>query len=223
MANENVELKPFKITGNWNVNVEEVMASNDKPKFLTPGEYAAKITEVAYKGAPQGDNTWGKFTLQLEATNGRQIRHMVLVPGSESTTYGTKASTYPFVKLLNLLRSAGLNVDSSAKAQQSVQSAFGMLPKSGLIGKDISIRVGYTRPHLAYTKLEGDAAGKGVFMLKLADGKDHAAFSDRTWGSRDLALAEIAEAGIEIQEFAEVVDISPLAGNVTKIGKTASF
>lgn len=206
MSEQELKMPVFDYSAPLTISVEDLEKEGSKSgsPYLAPGTYTTKITNIEYKGISAGDGSWGKVSLTLTAANDKTIRTFYMIPLTSKLNFGAKASTYPMVKLRGLLASAGLNVSKDADIKSSLQGAFADPAKSRLLGKEISITVGFTSPYVAFI-------GKDTVALRNADGSPHAAYGDRTWSSKDALLAEMKEAGVKVGNFPEVVKVEPAA------------
>lgn len=203
---EELQMPSFDYTAPLSVNAEDLAAAEQGGKFLEPGVYTAKISNVEYKGLPEGDKTFGKYLITFMASNEKTIRKLYMVPLTSKWTYGAKDSKFPVNNTKIMLRAAGLKIGNDDDLKRSFQGAFQDVAKSRLLGREVQIKVGYATPYVAYAGK--DAEGTNTFMIKNADGSAHEGFAGRVWTDRDTLAAEADEAGVKVSGFAEVLEVT---------------
>lgn len=184
--------------------LEERMNQSGGKYINEPGTYSVKIISAAFdeKRMPS-DQDWVQLILELEDGSGATIKHYQSVPttAKNSFLFGAKKSVFPLKSLQALLRGLG-EVFDYENGMQQIARVFGK-PET-LIGKPLSIRVGYEGAHIKYSgKNANDEA-----QYEIVD-KDHKTrLIDAVFSTRDAAKNAAQENGIDSRKlgFARVLE-----------------
>lgn len=188
--------------------LETVQAADEKStrKFMAPGEHAVRITEVEYKGTAKNDDGWDAFNLVLTNAENQSIKYYVMVmkPNIGRSWYGPEKSPFPAQKLKQLLVAFGSSdIKSDADLTGALKKYLSNPVK--LIGRELTIDVGYNKPHLKYSGKRDD--GKAVYTIVTGTGELHEKFNGEVFGLQEAkAVAEAND--VTLQAFAGVLKVT---------------
>lgn len=163
-------------------------------KFFNPGVYNLEITKAEFKideetGRPfaKKDPTW--LNVKVTMSDGEKEKMaFILVPTSKIlfNENESKRPTWAFTKFREFMAALGETVQSDAGSLKAIVPKYFKDPKA-LIGKKITIEIGYEKDHIAYVE-------KDVYEVRNKAGK--ALLDGQTFASRELAQAAATEAGL---------------------------
>lgn len=122
-----------------------IQLSKTRGTKLQPGLYAFEITEAAFVGAAEKDDTWFKLHLTLAITDGASLKESILVP-TKAFTYGEKNSVFPLSKLRTFLESIGESNDIATLRTTLPK----LMVKGGakLVGRKGEAKLDFTANHI---------------------------------------------------------------------------
>lgn len=161
-------------------------------KYFKPGTHQVTIKAVVYQGTAN-DDSWGKFLLTLEGTNGKTMTDQVLVPlqGPVFTSAKSGKNTgYPYKKFKNVMGALGINI-TVPTLEAAVIESFSA-PDTVLVGRSVSANMGYDGNSIGYGGK--DEAGIKLYNITMKDGStlSNAAGQTITFPERAAAV-EYAE------------------------------
>ena len=169
----NVGSKP-KITGEQ----FDAAAEAARDKFISePGTYDLLIKSAEWKNPSEKDPVWVTLQIELENTEGKTMRHFIMVPTEcqNDFLFGADKKAFAFEQLAKFVRGLGITL-SFENAMEQVASIFGDLDK--LIGKSIKVSVTYEGSHLKYLGKDADGNKKYQIVDKKGEPRDEI-FADR--------------------------------------------
>lgn len=150
----------FKTGSKPELSQEEYNAAAESSKggkFLnTPGTFDLAIVGATFKETPsEKDDAWYSLTVELQDSEGRGMKHFVLVPTEcrNSFLFGKEKSAFAYENLASFVRGLGIALDYD-NAMSQIAQIFGAPEK--LVGKVIKARIGYKQPYIKYLGKEGD-------------------------------------------------------------------
>lgn len=166
-----------------------------------PGTYDLMIKTFTFDEALNAkDSAWIGAKVELENTDGKTMRHSVLIPVECRNSFlfqGT--STFPLEKLQELLRGLGVQFDYENGMEQ-IGQIFGN-PEQ-LIGKTIRASLGYKGPHVKYI-------GKDQFQV--VDKDDVTPKVDGLFATKEAARAAAQEAGLKfVDKNADYINVTQI-------------
>lgn len=176
-------------------------------KFFRPGTYQANIVKVEYTGVAS-DDRWGKFNVHLEGTGGKEIRTTVMVPFRDIayTAKSGKNTGLPYLKYKNFMLALGVKLDLNN--YQTVTAELFTNPDKTLVGKDVSINVGYEGNYIGY--MGKDEIGIRKFNITMKDGSVLSDASGKiiTFPERDAALHHAEVSLMTVDRYTRVLDFN---------------
>lgn len=214
-----LEIPSFEFAGDYEMSFEDAekeAAKSDYNRFLKPGLYDMRVTDVKFKGLSEKDNAFGLYQVTLEAVSGGSIKHTLIVPMGGKIKYGEKGTLLPFMNVKKFFTALGADVGTGAGFQKTIKRYLGGPDAvKKLIGKEIGAKVGYRRPYVGFLGKTED--GTKQYTILTADGQQHQKFVEDgapiTWGSWETAQAYAEENGVKLDGFVNVLDVLPVSKN----------
>lgn len=198
---------------------DEDIAKASERVEIKHGEQDLEILAVEYKGAPQKDPTWARFSVVLGAPGTEKnaegkfkgvVYHSVMTP-TRSIKYGPDQGLFSFLSLQGFLASLGVMLSTTnLKVIGEIFANGG----SALVGKKLRGVVGYEG---AYIKRNGDVyqyvdkSGKIPDKITSIDG----AYSEaNSFTSGEAADGACKLAGLKASRYVSVIKFIPSEVNV---------
>lgn len=198
-----VKMPSFKIR-KPDITMDEVASlSSNKGKFLDPGRHDVKIKSVELTKQNDKDPTFYNYKVTYENAAGATTRKTFLVP-TESLKYAgsqnKNGQLFPYTMLAELFRALGETV-TPATIWEHIVNYFG---KNKLVGKTLSIDIGYTKAHVAYIS-------KDNYELRDRNGNPIlGANGGPVTGAKNEVLKEAIILGLNgVQEYSEITGHVP--------------
>lgn len=200
-----MSIPSFNVGSKPTISAEAFQQEAEKAssKFLNdPGTYDLLIKSVTWKNPSEKDPVWVTLEIGLEDTEGRTIRHFLMVPTEcrNDFLFGDKKQAFAFENLSKFMRGLGIAIDFT-NAMEQVAQIFGDAEQ--LIGKNLRVRLAYDGDHSVYLGKTDDGLKRYQIVKKDGTPKDDTIFAD----SKALA-AYAAEHKIKL-EFIKVKEIFP--------------
>lgn len=185
-------------------------------KYFRAGLHAVTITKAEYKGKASDPN-WGKVWLTYTGTNDRTMLDCVLIPEKDVVYLGKngKKTGFVFTKFRKFM--SGLGIDVSLETLgDTMTTYFGNVGK-GLVGKTLTIEIGYQGNHVAYLGKNADDTKR--YAIKMKDGTLLATPDGAVveFPDVDSAKAHAEQLQIAIEEYMNVLDYQPAATKLTAV------
>lgn len=197
----------FKVGSKPTISAEEYQAQADQSgggsKYLSePGTYDLMVKSIKWGKASEKDPIWVNLEVQLEDSEGRGIRHYVMVPTSAETNflYGAKRTVMPFESFQKFLRGFGVALQFETALDQ-IASLFNDLDV--FCGKVLRARVGYEGEYIKY--FGKSEAGEKKYQIVKKNAEPH---TDIIFSDAKAALAYAKENKINIS-YTRVLEVFP--------------
>ncbi len=173
-------------------------------KFIRePGTYSLIVTGVEAKQVNGFDNDWYDFVFSLENTDGQSMNHFLSIPTTahKSFMFGKKKSLSEYNKLEKFLLGFGVRLEYSTAITQ-IAKLFEDAADS-FVGKQITLRVGFTSNHLKYLGKDGD-----ISKYKIVDKNDQEVVP-LVFKGYEAAEQYAKENNIKMSGFIRVLEVIP--------------
>lgn len=144
--------------------MEAELAKAAGGKYLAPGRYEVKISEVKWAGLAKGDSTWGMLDLKL-LSGEKEASARVYLPFA-SPKYGEKQTMIMFKKFKSFCEALEVSV-TVASLEQTMKDIFANEGKR-LVGARLAVTIGYENGYLKYAGKGEDSVAR--YNLCTADG-----------------------------------------------------
>lgn len=175
-------------------------------KFFKPGKHEVRITKIEYQSLADDPN-WGKYLIHVEGTGQKTTRGQLFVP-IKDTLYRTKAgkeTTVFFKRFQDFMSAVGVTV-TIKDLTQTLNTIFGNVDKSPLLGTNVALEMGYDGN---YVKYDGkDDIGNKRYLIEMADGSlivDTATGKAAIFSGFDAAMAHAEQNQIKVQKYPQIL------------------
>jgi hypothetical protein len=169
-------------------------------KVFKPGLHEIKVVEVSEPKPDSTDATWMNYLIKFEGVGGQRTSAFVRVPTTTLAHARDAVGRTEEYRLRVFLRSLG-RVASNETLLSDLEATFGA-PKKGLVGKTLSVEIGYKKYHTS-SRGKGEVVildGKGAPVLD-ADGEELVfpdfasarAEGERLYGNKFQAFPEVVK------------------------------
>ncbi len=161
------------------------------------------MTGVEAKQVNGFDNDWYDFVFSLENTDGQSMNHFLSIPTTahKSFMFGKKKSLSEYNKLEKFLLGFGVRLEYSTAITQ-IAKLFEDAADS-FVGKQITLRVGFTSNHLKYLGKDGD-----ISKYKIVDKNDQEVVP-LVFKGYEAAEQYAKENNIKMSGFIRVLEVIP--------------
>jgi hypothetical protein len=184
-----------KFAGFTTQDTVEVKAagSSKEQRFFIPGIHAVQITAVEEKGPVQGDSTWERLNITVEA--GSKKSFVTLCYPTESLNYKGESNNMLRTKLVRFGNALGYDM-SLSNIKAALVAMFSDV--DNLVGRELQVKFGYNKPHFRPTSNKPDT----TFLLHNAKGEPESIVCD----TREEIDAWATENQVKIQKWPEAID-----------------
>jgi hypothetical protein len=194
------EMPKFNVKAKADVTQADVLASQEKSKYLGAGNHDVKVDQIEAKG-PASDPAWFKVRVSMAGLNDAKVNTTLLVPVSSLKYKGSKGPTlFPLVKLQQFFRAVG----EDAGTDNIYALCDKYFAKGKLKGATLNLDIGY---NALYAKF----VGEDVFQLTNTNGTPWADTDGNipVLASRDECKAYALANNLVFQEYSEILKYTP--------------